>query len=215
MKFNLLALSFVLTLAAAAPAGANMIAISNVPGSGSYDKPKLLSTTNWEAVGLTTDASSQNFSGLVGVFAGGTTGGTLEGGIYSDSGFNKPSTLLSAFNNVPVTPFVTAQVLVTTSSLFQFQPSTKYWFVLHDFTPFAWMADNSISGTTPGVTPGYSYNGFADSSNAGGSWATDNINYTVQISTSAVVAPEPSTLALMAAGALGMAWVARRRKATK
>jgi hypothetical protein len=213
MKPSSSVFSFIVSLLAAVPAGAFTIAMSNVPGSGSYDKAKMLSTTEWEAIGLTTDASSQDFTSLVGVFAGGTTGGTLEGGIYSDNGFNAPGLELASFNDVPVNPFLMPQVTITTHSAFQLQASTKYWLVLHDSTPFAWMADNTTSGTTPGVAPGYMYDGFDTSSNAGGTWSTDDINYTVQISTTPVaVVPEPSTLVLAAAGVVGIAIVARRRR---
>ncbi len=208
MKFILSFALTIVSIAVAIAANANTIAISNVPGTGSYNKPKALSPVAWEAVGMTTDATSQDFVSLVGVFAGGTTGGTLEGGIFSDNGLNKPSTQLMAFNNVPVAPFTTAQFTITTTSNFHFLPSTKYWFVLHDAIPFAWMGDNAVNGTTPGVTPGYNYNGFASTADSGTTWLADSVNYTAQIST--IPVPEPSTLALTLAGALGMVLIARR-----
>ncbi|MGA2035343.1 MAG: PEP-CTERM sorting domain-containing protein [Thermoguttaceae bacterium] len=185
---------------------AETIALSNLPGSGTYIYGEILTSVNWEAVGLTTDTSAETFVSLVGQFAGGFAGGVVEGGIYSDSN-NSPGTLLAAFNAVTVPAFVEGSYPVTTTSPYTMQPSTPYWFVLHDPIqfPFNWEIDDAGSGfgTVPTPASGYSFNGYENSGNAGLTWVFDTSNYAVQISTAAAV-PEPGTLLLVTIGALGL-----------
>ena len=195
-------------MAGAVRAGADTIALSNLSGTGTYNTGFGLTTTAWAAVGLTTDASSQQFVSMTGEFFGSNTGGTLEGGIFSDNGSNKPGSLLSAFNNVTVPPGGVVPETITTVSPYQLAPATKYWFVIHDFSVFQWRNDTATNGTTPTAASGYAFDGFVTSSNSGSTWTASTTNYTVQI----VTVPEPSTLALAAAGAIGLAVVLGRRR---
>ena len=208
-----------LSLFAAAQAGADIIAIGNMPYPAPFDNAKELNTTTWEAIGVTTDARPEVFSAFSGIFDGGTNGGVLEGGIYTDNGFNAPSTNeLATFNPIPITAWSADQYTLTTATQCVLQPSTKYWFVLHDLEPLAWVANSSTSGSTVGTPPtpwsGFGFSGFDASTDAGGSWSADNVNYAVQISTSPINVPEPSTLALVAVAVMAGGMLLRRFRFT-
>lgn len=182
--------------------------LSNLPGTGTYKTTGyFLTTTSWEAVGVTKLGAAENFDSLTGMFCGGP-GGILEGGIYSDVSGN-PGVLLAAFNNVNVAAGSTpTSYAVTTASPFTLQPATSYWFVLHDLVPMQWVADNSTNGTTPTAGVGYTYSGYRKSSNTGSTWASDSPgNYTVQITT----VPEPASATLLLVGVASGAATVRRR----
>ena len=150
--------------------------LSNLPGTGSYKVTgQSLTTTTWEAVGLTTGTTAETFDSFAGRYVNSSlSGATLEGGIFSDNSGN-PGTLLSTFTNVAIPGSTSTATLFTlnTASSFTMQASTTYWFVVHD-TPvqFAWVQDNSTSGTVPTASAGNTFVGYRNTSNSGTAWTT-------------------------------------------
>jgi hypothetical protein len=206
-------LATLIALCCTVPLASATTILSNLPGSGTYTTTgsATLTPSFWEAVGITNSSGSAvTFTSLEGEFAS-TPGGTLDGGIYSDVSGN-PGSLLAAFNSVGVSnnSNPTSKLLTTTSS-FNLQNATSYWFVLHDAVPqVTWDPDNSAGGgTVPVASAGYSYNGFRFSTNTGASWTNDTLaRLTVEITT----VPEPASLTLLAAGAASLFLLRRRAR---
>lgn len=210
-------LALLLSLCALGNAHAGTV-LNNLPGTGTYNTfGQFLTTSTWEAVGLTTSAVTETFGSFSGYFNNPSLNPTtLEGGIFSDSSAN-PGTLLSAFNNVAIPASLNTPTLetLTTVSGFTLQPSTTYWFVVHDAVqPLQWLQDNSTNGTLPTAAAGFTLAGYRTSTNSGTAWSTPGAglsNYTVQISTT----PEPATLTLLGSAflLLGGHQLLRRRRA--
>jgi hypothetical protein len=133
----------------------------------------------------------------------------LSGGIYSSVGGN-PGTLLAAFNPVNVTAGTSAMNLsLTTAAPFTLVAGVTYWFVLDGPA-----TTNSLlwNGTNPNTAPtaggGATFAGYRFSSNGGSTWANSTLFNAMQIN----AVPEPSTWALMAAGAASLVAFNRARR---
>src|SRR5262249_53931604 len=134
--------------------------LSNLPGTGTYHATQLLSTTQWAAINLTLGGTAETFDSFRGFYSNNSTNPLLlEGGIYSNVS-GHPGSLLSAFGNVSIPGNTTtpAPFTLTTTSSFVMQPSTSYWFVVHDPPAgITWAKDSSTSGTTPIAAAGHTF----------------------------------------------------------
>jgi hypothetical protein len=201
-------------LGAASPANASLVVLTNLAAGGSITG-MLLSTTDWAAVGLTTDTTGVQFESMK-VYLSNNAGSDLdvEGGIYSDS-FGSPGTLLGAFVPQMVVNGTSSTIFtILTASPFSMSASTDYWFVLHDQPGgLLWNTDGVGNGTTPDATAGYSLLGYQQSVNAGSAWGASSLSPALEITVSeAAAVPEPGTVAMLAGGLLALAYVRRARR---
>ena len=124
----------------------------------------------------------------------------LTGGIYSNVGGN-PGTLLAAFNPIAVAAgTANASISLTTSAPFVLTAGVTYWFVLDGpsvANSLEWRATSP--NTTPTASGGASFVGYRFSSNGGSTWTNSAIFNAMSINAAPV--PEPSTWAMVAAGA--------------
>ena len=135
----------------------------------------------------------------------------LSGGIFSNVGGN-PGALLAAFNpiNVP-TGTSMANLSLTTAAPFTLVAGMTYWFVLDGPMTTNSLAWNSNTvNTAPTMSGGATFVGYRFSSNGGGTWASSTIFNAMQINAAPV--PEPSTWAMLGAGASMLLAFSRARR---
>jgi hypothetical protein len=138
-------------------------------------------------------------------------GRPLTGGIFSDSGGN-PGTLLAAFNSILTAPGSSMSNLsLTTSSPFTLVVGVTYWFVLDGPDSTNGLLWNGTSpNTSPTASGGVTFAGYRFSSTGGATWANSTTFNAMQINAAPV--PEPSTWAMIAAGAVTLVALKRVRR---
>ena len=210
----------VFTLGLAAPAKAIVI-LSNLPGTGSGTGTNLGTGTDGvdriKAVGLTVGANDLFFISLTGLFSNpDDEARSVTGGIFSDVGGN-PGAELFALNPVTVAAGASAVLeTLTAVAAFNLLANTSYWFVLDGPA----VANNLLwetlaPNTAPTASPEVSFDGYRLSTSGGASWgASGSFNgVEIEVSSRAVVLPEPGSLALFGLGLLGLGIACRRLRA--
>ena len=166
-----------------------------------------------KGVGLTigggVDYIFQNMQAIIS--NAGTASALLTGGIFADSGGN-PGALLAAFNSINVAAgTMMANLSLTTSTPFTLTAGVTYWFVLDGpATTNSLLWNGTSPNTSPTAAAGVTFAGYRFSSNGGSTWTNSTTFNAMQINAAPV--PEPSTWAMIGAGATLLVAFSRARK---
>jgi hypothetical protein len=179
--------------------------ISNMPGNDATQTAGV-STLRGKGMAFTTAAGTPYIINSVDVRLNVPTPATMNPilQLFSDTGANLPGTALHTFTDpVFTTPGINTY---TFTGNFLMSASTKYWLVMFaeaGSSTFDWKA-SSPAQTPTGIA---THSGSLFTTNSGSTWtvSTTLTSYSIQ----ATAVPEPAT---MAALAIGMAAVIRRRK---
>lgn len=166
--------------------------------------------TLWQADAFQTDNRGYMLSSAT-LKLSSPSGGVVTVDLYSNTGANKPGSLLVTLGTSNPLTTTLVDTLFKPVGVQTLQPNTVYWLVAHSLTDAEWGATNATNYIGVGSIP--PANAFAISNASGASWATQPLSNGPNQFRVTVDTPEPGAMALVAGlGAAGLYTFRRRRR---
>jgi len=183
------------------------VVLSNMGANGSTDTSGPTNTDilagNWIASGFTTGADALKLD-WVSIVGFNNDIGSKTVALYSDNS-GQPGTLVATSSGTTVTTKNVYQFNFSSANL---AASTSYWVLPQ--VGLSWYLESANNAPSAQNSSGFTYLGAKTSTDGGSLWGPSIFNYTLGVSASPSVVPEPALTSLVCVG--GIAFMRRRMK---